>query len=114
MAWSEPASSDVGLPDGEPRLELVADEVQGEQRDEQEPARDEGEVRRLVEVAASQLDELAPRDRRRLDGEAEEGEGALGDDEDGEGDEAERQHRREHVGEDLLDEDAPRLCAERS
>ena len=74
--------SDATLPHVEARAHLVADEVQGEDREEHEQRREQHHVRRPLELRAPVLDHDAPADAADV-ADAEEGQRGLDDDQGG-------------------------------
>ena len=71
----------------------------------------EHDVRRLEEVAAVEGDDVAPRRRRRPHADTEDRERPLGDDRDRDAEQRDREHRRQHVREQLAHHDPAVLRA---
>src|SRR5690606_29169791 len=101
----------------QPRVEGVAqgvaDQDERQHRAEQQPGREQQQAGVLEEQCLVLSDHDAPGDRRRLQADAEEGQGRLRGHERAEQDGGVDQHRRHRVREDVLEHQAPVLGAER-
>src|SRR5690349_6575392 len=83
----------------------VADEVEGEGDEDDDQAGEDGDVRRLAQHHPSVAHHDAPVGRRRLHPEAEEAQARADDDHQADQGGGVDQHRRDHVGEDVADDD---------
>ena len=91
----------------------IAGQVEGQHGEEHHGAGDEADVGLGLQCLAAVVDHAAPGRRGRFDRQAEEGQAAFGDDGDGHADDAERQHREDHVRHDLLPDQARVARAQR-
>src|SRR5690242_7825475 len=91
------------LPDVELRPEHVAEEVERHHGDEDDERWGEHDVRCVGEVADAGLDRVAPRDLLGVHAGTDDREPGLGDDDDGHAEQCDREHRGQHVREDLAE-----------